>query len=163
MARGKKPGHQSGDLAVGCSRTFRATSFGLNFDSSHFVWQQMDYLSPVLAEFADRLVHVHAKDARIDLALARRSRRARVSQALAHPNLPGMGDVRWGAFLGVRPTRDTTATSPSKSKTAPSKGRWNAAKQSPSSAVGISFSSWPVNRQRKGIRSDVDNVIPLKQ
>src|SRR3954471_22425790 len=39
--------------------------FGLNFDPSHFVWQQMDYAA-VLDEFRDRLVHIHAKDARID-------------------------------------------------------------------------------------------------
>ncbi|HEY2249830.1 MAG TPA: sugar phosphate isomerase/epimerase family protein, partial [Planctomycetaceae bacterium] len=41
--------------------------FGLNLDPSHLVWQQIDYLAPV-AEFASRLVHVHAKDARVDRA-----------------------------------------------------------------------------------------------
>ena len=39
--------------------------FGLNFDPSHLIWQQIDYLAP-LAEFKDRIFHVHAKDARID-------------------------------------------------------------------------------------------------
>jgi len=75
-------------------------SFGLNFDPSHFVWQGMDYLAP-LAEFGDRIVHVHAKDARID-------RRALDDHGvLAHPKLwhtpklPGQGDVRWGAFFGA--------------------------------------------------------------
>ena len=38
-----------------------SASFGLNFDPSHFIWMQMDYLKP-LAEFAGRLFHVHAKD-----------------------------------------------------------------------------------------------------
>ena len=75
-------------------------SFGLNFDPSHLVWQQMDYLAP-LAEFRDRLVHAHAKDARIDRAALD------AHGALAYPNLwhtptlPGMGDVRWGPFLGA--------------------------------------------------------------
>jgi sugar phosphate isomerase/epimerase len=75
-------------------------SFGLNFDPSHCIWQQMDYLAP-LAEFRDRLVHVHAKDARIDRAALD------AHGVLAHPNLwhtpklPGLGDVRWGAFLGA--------------------------------------------------------------
>ena len=74
--------------------------FGLNFDPSHFIWQQMDYLAP-LREFKDRLFHIHAKDARID--------RHRLDQVgiLAFPNeyhtpkLPGMGDVNWGQFFGV--------------------------------------------------------------
>ncbi len=74
--------------------------FGLNFDPSHFIWQQMDYLAP-LREFADRLFHIHAKDARID--------RHRLDQVgvLAYPNdwhtpkLPGLGDVDWGAFFSV--------------------------------------------------------------
>jgi sugar phosphate isomerase/epimerase len=75
-------------------------AFGLNFDPSHLIWQQMDYLAP-LAEFKDRLVHVHAKDARIDRAALD------AHGVLAYPNLwhtpklPGMGDVRWGAFLGA--------------------------------------------------------------
>ena len=42
-----------------------SSHFGLNFDPSHFTWQQMDYIAP-LDEFKDRLVHIHAKDARID-------------------------------------------------------------------------------------------------
>lgn len=74
--------------------------FGLNFDPSHFVWQQMDYLR-VLREFAPRLHHIHAKDARLD--------RDRLNDVglLAHPNeyhtpkLPGLGDIEWGRFFSV--------------------------------------------------------------
>lgn len=40
-------------------------NIGLNYDPSHMVWQQMDYLSP-LRDFAAKLFHVHAKDARVD-------------------------------------------------------------------------------------------------
>ncbi len=58
-------------------------AFGLNFDPSHMIWQQMDYLAP-LTEFRDRLVHLHAKDARIDREAARCARRALASEALAH-------------------------------------------------------------------------------
>lgn len=75
-------------------------SFGLNFDPSHLIWQQMDYLAPI-AEFGDRLVHVHAKDARIDRrplddwgVLAYPSR-------WHTPKIPGYGDVRWGAFIAA--------------------------------------------------------------
>jgi len=75
-------------------------NFGLNFDPSHCVWQQMDYLRP-LAEFKDRLVHVHAKDVRVD-----QSRLDDVG-IMAHPldyhvpKLPGLGDVDWGRFFSV--------------------------------------------------------------
>ena len=75
-------------------------SLGLNYDPSHMIWQHMDYLKPI-REFADRLVHVHAKDVRID--------RDRLDQVgiLAHPNLyhtpklPGLGDVNWNQFFSV--------------------------------------------------------------
>lgn len=75
-------------------------AWGLNFDPSHCIWQQMDYLEP-LREFASRLVHIHAKDVRID--------RRRLDQVgiLAHPaeyhtpKIPGLGDVDWGRFFSV--------------------------------------------------------------
>jgi sugar phosphate isomerase/epimerase len=75
-------------------------SFGLNFDPSHFVWQQMDYLKP-LREFKDRLFHVHAKDVRID-----RDRLDNVgilATPLEYhvPKLPGLGEVDWGRFVSV--------------------------------------------------------------
>ena len=36
-------------------------NFGLNFDPSHYVWQQLDYLKTVY-DFKDRIFHVHFKD-----------------------------------------------------------------------------------------------------
>ncbi|MFO1062512.1 MAG: TIM barrel protein [Pirellulales bacterium] len=36
-------------------------NIGLNYDPSHMVWQQMDYLAP-MRHFADRLHHIHLKD-----------------------------------------------------------------------------------------------------
>lgn len=75
-------------------------NFGLNYDPSHLVWMQMDYLQP-LKEFADRLVHVHAKDVRID------PERLNQVGILAHPleyhspKLPGLGEVNWGRFVSV--------------------------------------------------------------
>ncbi len=74
--------------------------FGLNFDPSHFVWQQMDYLQAI-REFSERFVHVHAKDARID-----HHKLAEVG-IMAHPlqyhtpKLPGLGDVNWGQFFAT--------------------------------------------------------------
>ena len=74
--------------------------FGLNFDPSHLVWQQMDYLRP-LREFRERLFHVHAKDVRID-----RDRLDDVGILAAPleyhtPKLPGLGDVDWGHFFSM--------------------------------------------------------------
>lgn len=74
-------------------------SFGLNFDPSHFVWQQMDYLA-VLGEFRDRLVHMHAKDARIDRAALDAHGVLSYPKLWHTPKIPGQGDVNWGAFLG---------------------------------------------------------------
>ena len=37
------------------------TSFGFNFDPSHFVWQQLDYVAFVL-DFAEHIFHVHVKE-----------------------------------------------------------------------------------------------------
>jgi sugar phosphate isomerase/epimerase len=81
-------------------RDLPSKNFGLNYDPSHLVWQQMDYLAP-LRDFADRIFHVHAKDVRVD--------RARLDDVgiLAGPNeyhtpkLPGMGEVNWGQFFSL--------------------------------------------------------------
>jgi sugar phosphate isomerase/epimerase len=84
-------------------------NIGLNYDPSHMIWQQMDYLAP-MREFKDRLFHVHAKDVRID--------REKLDQVgiLAHPSeyhtpkLPGLGDVHWGRFFST--LTDTGYTGP---------------------------------------------------
>jgi sugar phosphate isomerase/epimerase len=74
-------------------------SFGLNYDPSHFVLQQMDPASP-LREFQDKLFHCHAKDVKI--------RRDRMDQVgiFAHPlewhqpRIPGYGEMDWGNYIG---------------------------------------------------------------
>jgi sugar phosphate isomerase/epimerase len=72
--------------------------FGLNYDPSHMVWQQMDYLKP-LREFGDKLFHIHAKDVRMDWD------KLDDVGIMAHPleyhtpKLPGLGEVNWGKFL----------------------------------------------------------------
>jgi sugar phosphate isomerase/epimerase len=73
---------------------------GLNYDPSHMIWQQMDYLQP-MHDFKDRMFHVHAKDVRLD------QDKLDDVGILAHPNqyhipkLPGMGDVDWGKFFSI--------------------------------------------------------------
>jgi sugar phosphate isomerase/epimerase len=74
--------------------------FGLNFDPSHLVFQQMDYLAP-LDEFADKIFHVHAKDLRVDQAKLDRVGILANPNEYHTPKLPGMGDVDWGRFFGA--------------------------------------------------------------
>jgi sugar phosphate isomerase/epimerase len=74
--------------------------FGLNFDPSHFILQHMDYLAP-LSEFRDRLFHIHAKDARIDHGALDQHGVLSYPKLWHTPKIPGLGDVRWGAFFGA--------------------------------------------------------------
>lgn len=73
-------------------------NFGLNYDPSHFVLQQMDPASP-LQEFQDKIFHFHAKDVKM--------RRDRINEvglfdfpaAWHQPRIPGCGEMDWGKFL----------------------------------------------------------------
>jgi sugar phosphate isomerase/epimerase len=75
-------------------------NFGLNYDPSHFVLQQMDPMSP-LREFQDKLFHLHAKDVKLS--------RERLDDVgvFAHPlewhqpRIPGFGEIDWGRFLAA--------------------------------------------------------------
>ena len=73
---------------------------GLNFDPSHFVWQQMDYIKP-LYEFKDKLFHVHYKDIKVyPNKLADVGIMAMPLQYMS-PKLPGLGDVDWGKYVSA--------------------------------------------------------------
>ena len=75
-------------------------AFGLNYDPSHLVWQQMDPVHPLI-EFADRLVHVHAKDVRINRQALDDVGILATPLEYHIPKLPGLGDVPWGRFFAV--------------------------------------------------------------
>jgi sugar phosphate isomerase/epimerase len=64
------------------------------------IWLQIDYTAP-LWEFADRLVHVHAKDARVDKHRLDEVGILGTPLQFHTPKLPGMGDVNWGRFFSV--------------------------------------------------------------
>ncbi|SHE59800.1 sugar phosphate isomerase/epimerase family protein [Alkalibacter saccharofermentans] len=74
--------------------------FGLNYDPSHFVWQQMDYISP-LYEFKDKIFHVHFKD--IKLFHDKLNDVGIMAYPLEYmsPKLPGLGDVNWGKYVSA--------------------------------------------------------------
>jgi sugar phosphate isomerase/epimerase len=73
-------------------------NFGLNFDPSHLVWQQIDYVR-CIHEFGERIVHVHAKDARLDAEQL--YERGVLGLGWHTPKLPGLGDVHWGRFFAA--------------------------------------------------------------
>jgi len=75
-------------------------SFGLNYDPSHMVWQQMDYLKP-LRDFTDKLFHIHAKDVRVDRHRLDEVGIMATPLQFHTPKLPGLGDVNWGQFFSV--------------------------------------------------------------
>lgn len=77
-----------------------SNNFGLNFDPSHFIWLQMDYLKP-LSTFADRIFHVHAKDVRLDRERLNEVGILATPLQYHTPKLPGLGDVDWGRFFSV--------------------------------------------------------------
>lgn len=74
--------------------------FGLNFDPSHFVWQQMDYLK-AMREFHEKLFHVHAKDVRLEQHRLDEVGIMAFPMEYHSPKLPGLGDVDWGAFFST--------------------------------------------------------------
>ncbi len=75
-------------------------NFGINYDPSHFIWQQIDYVKP-LYEFRDKIFHVHYKDVKIyedklnDVGI--------MAYPLEYmsPKLPGLGDVDWGKYVSA--------------------------------------------------------------
>ena len=75
-------------------------NFGLNFDPSHYVWQQLDYLKTIY-DFKDRIFHVHFKD--IKLYPDRLAECGVLAYPLDYmsPKIPGQGDVNWSAFISA--------------------------------------------------------------
>ena len=71
---------------------------GLNFDPSHLVWQSIDCARAV-REFGPHIVHVHAKDERIDPE--RLYAVGVLGLGWHQPKLPGLGDVKWGPFFAA--------------------------------------------------------------
>ncbi len=75
-------------------------NLGINYDPSHFIWQQIDYIKPIY-EFKDKIVHVHYKDIKVykdkldDVGIM-----ATPLQYMS-PKLPGLGDVNWGKYVSA--------------------------------------------------------------
>lgn len=74
--------------------------FGLNFDPSHFIWQQMDYIRPIY-EFADKIFHVHIKDIKLDKEKLNDVGVLAMPLEYMRPKIPGHGDVKWDEFCSA--------------------------------------------------------------
>lgn len=74
--------------------------FGINYDPSHFIWQQIDYIKPVY-EFKNKIFHIHFKD--IKLYGDRLNDVGIMAYPLEYmsPKLPGLGDVDWGKYVSA--------------------------------------------------------------
>ncbi len=73
-------------------------TLGLNFDPSHLLWQQIDYVEAV-HRFKDRIHHTHAKDTEI---VEHKLRQVGVlGGGWWRYRLPGWGRVNWTAYLAA--------------------------------------------------------------
>jgi sugar phosphate isomerase/epimerase len=75
-------------------------NFGLNLDPSHLILQMIDY-ERVIAEFKDRIFHVHAKDLHIDREGLYQHGILSQGMGWQIPVLPGLGDIRWDRFFAA--------------------------------------------------------------
>ena len=73
---------------------------GLNFDPSHFIWQEMDYIRP-LYEFKDKIFHVHYKDIRVDKEARNEVGVLATPLSYMVPCIPGHGDVNWARYISA--------------------------------------------------------------
>lgn len=72
--------------------------FGLNFDPSHLLWQQID-CARAIRDFGKKIVHFHAKDTRID-----RDKLYAVGilgQGWQVAKIPGLGEVDWSSVFAA--------------------------------------------------------------
>jgi len=75
-------------------------NFGINYDPSHFVWQQIDYIAP-LYEFKDKIFHVHYKDIKVFEDKLKDVGVMATPLQYMSPKLPGLGDVDWGNYVSA--------------------------------------------------------------
>ncbi len=74
--------------------------FGLNYDPSHLVWMQMDYVKPIY-QFAKKIKHFHVKDAKFYKDKFDQAGPFAAPLEYHKPKLPGQGDIRWGDVMAA--------------------------------------------------------------
>jgi sugar phosphate isomerase/epimerase len=74
--------------------------FGLNYDPSHLVWQQMDEVQPIY-DFSEKLFHIHLKDVKIYRDKLNKVGIMAYPLEFHSPKIPGLGDVDWCGFFSA--------------------------------------------------------------
>jgi sugar phosphate isomerase/epimerase len=75
-------------------------NFGLNYDPSHLVWQQMDEVKPIY-DFSEKLFHIHLKDVKIYRDKLNEVGIMAYPLEYHSPKIPGLGDVDWRCFFSA--------------------------------------------------------------
>lgn len=81
-------------------REIPSDCFGLNYDPSHLLWMQMDYVKPVY-EFSSKLFHIHLKDAKVYRNKLNEVGIMATPLEFHAPKIPGLGDIDWGKFISA--------------------------------------------------------------
>ncbi len=71
-------------------------NFGLNFDPSHLLVQDIDYLAAV-DEFAERIFHTHAKDT--EVRYNQKGYLGTNTDDWWRFVIPGFGEIDWGVYI----------------------------------------------------------------
>jgi sugar phosphate isomerase/epimerase len=77
-----------------------SASFGLNYDPSHLVWQQMDEVQPIY-DFSEKLFHIHLKDVKVYRNKLNKVGIMAYPLDYHSPKIPGLGDVNWRGFFSA--------------------------------------------------------------
>lgn len=96
-------GHNLATTPVIWRRMFeeiQSDCFGLNYDPSHLLWMQMDYVKPVY-EFSKKLFHIHIKDAKVFPEKLNEAGILAMPLEFHSPKIPGLGDIDWGRFVSA--------------------------------------------------------------
>jgi sugar phosphate isomerase/epimerase len=78
----------------------QSPNFGLNYDPSHLVWQQMDEVKPIY-DFGEKLFHIHLKDVKIHRDKLNEVGIMAYPLEYHSPKIPGLGDVDWRGFFSA--------------------------------------------------------------
>ncbi|MES2797274.1 MAG: sugar phosphate isomerase/epimerase family protein [Bacteroidota bacterium] len=73
-------------------------NLGLNYDPSHAIWQQMDYISHI-KDYSKKLFHVHLKDAKLHREKLEKVGILATPLEYHTPKLSGRGEVDWALFF----------------------------------------------------------------
>ena len=73
-------------------------NLGINYDPSHFIWQQIDYIKPIY-EFKDKIFHVHFKD--IKVYPDRLADVGVMANPLEYMTPKGLGNVKWDQYVSA--------------------------------------------------------------